>query len=265
MAGDRPRRAYQADAFEDFMAERFGMFGTRQGRGGLDAEFEVAPDRIVPFELKSTDRTSFSTARDVGREHIQKWRARHWLFGVFERGMPPRETAREFLYASPRLLAGWLDQQEAYVGIDWDLVGRVPALIDLEAMRLIVGRKSRYALADVQKLLKSQKLEQGEDVIGELRVLLRERGIAAPRRMTADIYRALMDQPGGYSAERMLTLVRERCRYLLDRGSTRNNPHIPLKDLRAALPPTHIVSANRRINFSEWLRQLVAQELKRQA
>jgi hypothetical protein len=261
MADDRPQRAYQADAFEDFMAERFGMFGTRQGRGGLDAEFEVAEGQIVPFELKSTDRTSFSTARDVGREHIEKWRHLNWLFGIFERGMPPREMAREFIYASPRQLSGWLDKQEAYVGIDWDLVERVPQLIDISTMHQVVGEKPVYGLVDAKRLLKSQRLEQGVRPAGEMHALLQELGIQARRRMTSDVYRALMDRGDGFSPERMLILMRERCRYLIDRGATRNNPHISIRELRAAVPPEHIVQANRRINFSDWLRRLVRQEL----
>ncbi|MGH8884442.1 MAG: hypothetical protein ACRDYX_04580 [Egibacteraceae bacterium] len=40
-------------------------------------------------------------------------------------------------------------------------------------------------------------------------------------------YRDLMDLPEGYSRERMLEIIRERCRYLLKRGSTLNNPHLP--------------------------------------
>lgn len=36
-----------------------------------------------------------------------------------------------------------------------------------------------------------------------------------------------MDLPDGYSPKRMLEILRLRARYLLDRGSTLNNPHIP--------------------------------------
>ncbi len=40
-------------------------------------------------------------------------------------------------------------------------------------------------------------------------------------------YRLAADRPDTrYSREAMLGLLRERCRYLIQRGSTRNNPHI---------------------------------------
>ena len=33
------------------------------------------------YELKSTTRDRVSTARDVGPEHLKKWRWLHWIFG----------------------------------------------------------------------------------------------------------------------------------------------------------------------------------------
>jgi hypothetical protein len=36
-----------------------------------------------------------------------------------------------------------------------------------------------------------------------------------------------MDVDGGYSAMRMLEILRRRCQYLLLRGATLNNPSIP--------------------------------------
>ena len=36
-----------------------------------------------------------------------------------------------------------------------------------------------------------------------------------------------MPQEKSYSRQRMLELLRERCRYVLLRGATLNNPHIP--------------------------------------
>jgi hypothetical protein len=40
-------------------------------------------------------------------------------------------------------------------------------------------------------------------------------------------YLSAMDLEGGYSPERMLEIFRERGRYVIERGSTLNNPHIP--------------------------------------
>ncbi|MEB3341199.1 hypothetical protein [Okeania sp.] len=36
-----------------------------------------------------------------------------------------------------------------------------------------------------------------------------------------------MDLEFGYSPERMLLILRDRCQYLIEKDSTLNNPHIP--------------------------------------
>ena len=224
------------------MVTRFNLESTGEGRGGRDALLRLHPDGLdVKFELKSTDGDSISTARDVGREHIDKWRQQHWLFGFYRRGShnPPR--AVEYIYASPRQLGPWIDEQEDYVVVDWALVEHLPKMVDLDLLHRTVGAKYEYTFADARKILKSQKLEQGEHVTGELRRMLAEKGLAEPRRFTAPLYRALMDRDDGFSPEMMLTLLQERCRYLLDRGSTRNNPHIPQTRLRVLVPSDQVV------------------------
>lgn len=47
------------------------------------------------------------------------------------------------------------------------------------------------------------------------------------RQYTKAQYHELKDRPEGYSPEQMLMILRDRCRYLIERGSTLNNPHIP--------------------------------------
>ena len=37
----------------------------------------------------------------------------------------------------------------------------------------------------------------------------------------------LQDLEGGYSPPRMLEILKDRSKYLVERGSTLNNPHIP--------------------------------------
>jgi hypothetical protein len=40
-------------------------------------------------------------------------------------------------------------------------------------------------------------------------------------------YLELMDLEGGYSPDRMLKILKARAKYIIERGSTLNNPHIP--------------------------------------
>ena len=271
-------RAYQAHEREDDMALRFGMRGTREGRGGLDAVLRLPHANDVSFELKSTDGTSFSTARDVGREHLRKWRQHHWLFGVYRRGLTPRDGAHEFLYAPPWLLEPWIAKQEEYVNLDWDLVRRVPSMIDAKTMTELVGARDSYTAEDVGKLLKKQKLETvdaddegAHHMTGELLQLLKERGGEIPKKMSKRLIEDLADlqlpalPPAkkpvpAFSTERMLILVRERCRYLLDRGSTRNNPHITRKELRDLVGDDNVFAAESEPDGRDWLRERVRTE-----
>lgn len=76
----------------------------------------------------------------------------------------------------------------------------VPSDITLDTMYEILGRKLVYTPADAKKLHKNQ--------------------------MSTVDYKAAMDVLNGYSPERMLEIFRDRARYVLERGSTLNNPHI---------------------------------------
>ena len=65
----------------------------------------------------------------------------------------------------------------------------------------IIGKRKIYSLDDARKLHKKQyKLAEYED---------------------------LMDIGNGYSPKRMLYILKNRSKYLIERGSTLNNPHIP--------------------------------------
>ncbi len=66
----------------------------------------------------------------------------------------------------------------------------------------ILGDKDIYTLEDAKSLQKNQ--------------------------YSSSKYRELMDVRNGYSKERMLKIMKDRATYLMARGSTLNNPHIPL-------------------------------------
>ena len=56
-------------------------------------------------------------------------------------------------------------------------------------------------------------------------------------------------------------LLHERARYLLDRGATRNNPHIPESRLLELVPINQVIpgETGRR---AQWLEQMVQRELQ---
>lgn len=243
------------------MRDRFGLLPGGEGRPGVDAILSMDPEGEVPFEVKSSDTDSVSTARDVGREHIGKWRRRHWLFGFYVRGSRNPPVATRYIYSSPRQLEPWIAEQEQYVLPDWEIVRVLPTLAGRALLAAVAGERDTYTLADAQRLLKQQKLEAGEHMTPEIRTILAEAGLGEPPRMTTTVYRALMDRAGGYSPTRMLVLLQERARYLLDRGATRNNPHIPEARLLELVPEDQVI-APEAARKAQRLEELVRRELQ---
>jgi hypothetical protein len=181
------------------------------GRGDIDAVLELegawVPEGLkgekVPFELKSATKgkPNISTVRDLGPHHIAKWRTLHWLFGIYEER---RGEVRLLycLYGSPAQMKPWFDDMEAYAAPDLALIETVPGLIDDEILAGVLGDEEDFGYADARGLMKMQYSRQR--------------------------YREMADLPEErYSREAMLMMLRERCGYLIKRGATRNNPHIP--------------------------------------
>ncbi len=177
------------------------------GRADIDAVLELKgraiPEelrgRTVNFELKSATggRPNISTVRDFGLHYLEKWRRLHWLFGVYEGG-----KLQYCLYGSPRAMKPWFDQMAAYIAPDVALAEHAPDFIKDSTLSAILGTRRKFTRDDAKRLMKNQ--------------------------YRAADYDAAADLPGGdYSRRAMLDMLRERCAYVIRRGSTLNNPHIP--------------------------------------
>lgn len=196
---------FQNDARERTMRNLFNLVKRDPKRDGVDAVLVLEDHREVPFELKSAGPTGgISTARDVGREHFAKWRQRHWIVGIF---LGSNTEPEYCLYAPPRQMEAWIRAQERFIGPDLPLLDELPQAVSVGLMKKMLGDKEVYTLGDARALLKSQKLPDGT-------------------KMSSEHYRRLMDLDEGYSPARMTELAAMRASYLLDRGATRNNPHI---------------------------------------
>lgn len=206
---DRPdeptaKEYVQDDARENVLRDLFGLKKPPEsGRGGVDAILVLPKPHdktAVEFELKSATAKGITTARDVGPQHIRKWRNKHWLIGFFDRsGM----QLQKCLYASPTQMEPWLSRKEAYIKLDFELA-RLPQFIDRALYeRLIVehfGDKAVYSLTDAKKIQK--------------------------RQYSKAAYVSRMDRKNGYSKSKMIEILAERWVYLTKRGATLNNPHI---------------------------------------
>jgi len=151
----------------------------------------------LKFELKTTSTGSVTTVRDFGPDHIKKWKGKHWLIGVYDaRGKP-----KYFLYGSPDAMKPWIYEKADYVKPDFELSEIISDKLSLEDLYSILGKKEKYTLKDAQLLQKKQ--------------------------YSKEKYLKMMDVKGGYTPKKMLQILKDRSEYLMKRGSTLNNPHIP--------------------------------------
>lgn len=179
------------------------LLGLRRGEGRSEVDAfldfgENGVDRVCPVELKSTTTDSVSTARDVGPNHIKRWRSRIWVFGFYDRS---GTDLTRVLTLGPDEMEAWIGKVESYMRPDFALGERLAAKLNREDLDIICGRKDKYELADAKALMKLQ--------------------------WSASKYASEMDDGEGYSPAKMLELLKLRAMYVNQRGSTLNNPHIP--------------------------------------
>ena len=186
---------FQDDDREDAMRILFDLYKDEdEGRSGVDAYLSLE-GKNIPFELKTTSNGSVTTVRDFGPDHIEKWKDKHWLIGFFVGG-------REYYkYGSPSMMEEWIQEKKEYIRPDFQLAGLVPSKLELSDLYSILEKKPVYTYNDAKALHK--------------------------RQYKKSKYIELQDVKDGYSPERMLEILKDRGSYLMRRGSTLNNPHIP--------------------------------------
>ena len=198
IAVPRTRRVAQDDVRENRLVDLFNLARpANRSRHGTDALLSV-DGQIIEFELKSvtTGGGSVSTVRDLGPDHISKWRGKHWIVGIYD-----ELDLRSCKYGSPDAMKEWIDRVWEYIRVDFEMAELIPDLITREVMFRIIGEKLFYTISDARKLHKNQ--------------------------YTVAQYQTRMDRPDGYSYPRMLEIFRDRAKYVMKRGATLNNPHIP--------------------------------------
>ena len=166
-----------------------------EGRYGVDAYLPREANKI-PFELKSTSKGSVTTVRDFGPDHVEKWRGKHWLIAFYL-----HNQSVYYHYGSPAAMEPWIEEKWEYIRPDFMLAEITPELITTEQMIELLGEKDTYSLSDAKKIQKKQ--------------------------LSVSEYHSLMDRDDGYTPDRMLEILQARAGYLMKRGSTLNNPHIP--------------------------------------
>lgn len=188
----------QDDAREIELVRLFNLTVPASRSRADDDAFLKLGDDVVPFELKSTTSGSISTVRDFGPDHITKWKGKHWLFGFYDKS---GAVLQYCCYGSPQAMAPWIESMELYVRPDVVLAEWAPRMVDLETVHAVLGEKPVYTRADAKRIHKKQWRDEQ--------------------------YAAAEDVHGGYSPTRMTEILQQRCSYVIRRGATLNNPHIP--------------------------------------
>lgn len=187
--------------------------GGRYGEDGyLEVEHLGTLQRLL-FELKSApENDDFGTGRDTGLAQLRRWSGMHFVFAW----IPPREMMiKRLWYASPSMLRGWNDREQAYIKLDLALVDQVPPLATEHLLHVLLGEKSDYTFDELNLLVKDQ---WNRDVRrGRPASLYEER---------ADVHRDRQRKLNRYSHAVALIALEDRVRYLLDRGATVNNRKI---------------------------------------
>lgn len=175
-------------------------------RAGVDAILPVTigeTDHLLEVEVKSTTGSTVSTARDVGMDHIGKWRSKLFVIGFYSKEARRPELLRS-LCLTPADMAPWIDAIEAKIAIDFRIAEKSSRALTESDLLDVCGAKPHYTVSDARSVLKQQwsvrEYEQAADMS--------------------------IDKRPAYSPAAMLRILQRRALYIAQRGATLNNPHI---------------------------------------
>lgn len=204
-------------------------------RAGVDAVLEITVSgRNYRFEIevKSTTGSTVSTARDVGMEHIQKWRNKLFVIGFYSKEARRPELLR-CLCLTPFDMEPWIASIEAKIQIDFQLAQRASRKLGLDDLYEVCGKKTSYSLEDAKRLHKLQ--------------------------WTVAQYAAALDMSENdvpcISPTKMLSVLRLRSKYISERGATLNNPHITKAHLDTFIGSSKDIGGN---NWATAIREIAA-------
>lgn len=202
-------------------------------RAGVDAVLDVDVDGQsfrFEVEVKSSTGSTVSTARDVGMEHIQKWRRQLFVIGFYSREAR-RPELQHCLCLTPIDMEPWIASIEAKILIDFKLALRASRRLVLADLFEVCGEQETYSLEDAKRLHKQQ--------------------------WTADEYAAALDVDLGaerrISRAKMLEILQLRSKYIAERGATLNNPHVTKTHLDTFAGSNRVVSGP---NWAAGVRQI---------
>lgn len=193
-------------------------------RAGVDALLDTSIDgRNYQFEVevKSTTGDTVSTARDVGMEHIQRWRRMLFVIGFYSKDARRPELNR-CLCLTPVDMEPWIESIERKMLIDFKIAARASRRLQIDDLFDVCGMQNSYSIQDAKRLHKQQwspaqyesSLDTSEDGLPRISQL------------------------------KMLEILQLRSRYVAERGATLNNPHVTKAHLRPFFGTSREVPGN---------------------
>lgn len=202
-------------------------------RAGVDALLDIDVDGITyrfEVEVKSSTGTTVSTARDVGMDHIQKWRRKLFVIGFYSKEAR-RPELQHCLCLTPVDMEPWISSIEAKILIDFRLASLTSRRLEISDLFDVCGEQPSYSLEDAKKLHKQQ---------------WRNDEYAAAQDIEVNGQRKI-------SQTKMLEILRLRSKYIAERGATLNNPHITKTHLETFAGSDRVVVGP---NWTEGVRKI---------
>lgn len=204
----------QDDKREWELSRAFGLnWDRKHARSAVDAHLDLEVDGTgyrFPVEVKSTTSGTVATARDFGPDHLVRWRRMLFVIGFYSTEGGGEPDLMRSLCLTPIDLEPWIAGIEEKTGIDFNLASRASQKLELDDLFDVCSEQDTYSMQDAQRLHKQQW------TVAEYEAALDAEVDGVPR----------------VSQHKMLEILRLRAKYIAERGSTLNNPHISKGDLK---------------------------------
>jgi hypothetical protein len=136
----------QDDERERELARMFNLdWNPTHERAGVDALLEINVDGSgfqLDVEVKSTTGNTVSTARDVGMEHIRKWRNKLFVIGYYSKDAR-RPELQQCLCLTPEDMEPWIASIETKIQIDYQLAALASQRLEITDLYAICGRQEK--------------------------------------------------------------------------------------------------------------------------
>lgn len=136
----------QDNSREDYLVKLFGLEGN-SSRIGWDARDQYGNE----YEIKTTTKSTVSTARDLGYAHLDKWSKHFWIIARGQQQISGFQYEKIYFLA-PSQMAGWIGSIRTRLDNDMKIVNKTLELVDVFFEDPNDKKKTKKILEDGIKL-----------------------------------------------------------------------------------------------------------------